>query len=206
MDHIPKTLTFPIEHTLYVLPTELIDNIIYFTENKVTELSLINKYFNSNVKKIRINSNIKYPKMTPDHLPLPNLTELDLSFHSTWLDYHTIGYKYPEHTKFTDQHLSKLTDLTSLDLSMNRIISNDGISSLTNLIKLNLANNSNISIEGISMLTNLVDIGLSANHQIDDISSFVNLIALNTNGGSLKFSDVIKQLPNLRGLNYSGDH
>lgn len=40
---------------------EIIDHVIYFTGNTVTELSLINKYFNFQVRRIRITSNDNYP-------------------------------------------------------------------------------------------------------------------------------------------------
>lgn len=76
----------------------------------------MNKYFNDNVKKIRITSNKKYPGIKDEHLSsLHNLTELIING--------SMGYK------ITDREISCLTNLTVLEA--NRIITNDGISNLT---------------------------------------------------------------------------
>lgn len=61
---------------MFTLPAELINIILYFTSNPVTELSLISKYFDYHTKRIRITGNIKY-RIRDEHLPLlPNLTDL----------------------------------------------------------------------------------------------------------------------------------
>lgn len=64
-----------------ILPVEIFDHIIYFTTNKVTDLSLICKYFDKVCKSIRITDNENYPYFQDEHLKqLPNLTSLNLSF------------------------------------------------------------------------------------------------------------------------------
>ena len=60
-------------------PKEIIDHILYFTKNKVSDLSLVNKYFNNNVARIRITSNENYPKFrTRNLVQLSNITALHL--------------------------------------------------------------------------------------------------------------------------------
>lgn len=97
-------------------PREIIDHILYFTVNKVFDLSLVNKYFNDNVKKVRITNNRNYPRIKDENLKkLPNLTVLNL-------------YR---NKLITNEGLSSLTKLTSLNLGYNTIITNEAISNLT---------------------------------------------------------------------------
>ena len=62
-----------------ILPTELVDHVIGFTNNKIFDLCLVCHYFNNNCKQVLILSNDKYPKIVNENLKqLINLTSLDL--------------------------------------------------------------------------------------------------------------------------------
>lgn len=174
-----------------MLLPELIDHIIYFTTNSVSDLSLVNKYFNDNVKKIRIISNKDYPKMKNEYLQsLPNLTELYLPGGYV-INYQGIRYlknlkildltctRSPDE-RITDSDLSKITSLTHLGLSYNRIITDEGISGLTNLTFLDLAGTT-ISDRGIMNLNKLEFIRLSGNTMVtnDGLARLSSLTDLN---------------------------
>ena len=59
------------------LPNELIDHVIYFTNNKVFDLCLVCRYFNNNCKRISVLSNDKYPNIKDINLKkLVHLTSL----------------------------------------------------------------------------------------------------------------------------------
>lgn len=112
-----------------------------FTQNPVIELSLVNKYFNYDVEKIRIINNINYPKMEDKDLKELNCLEyLILSCNKI----------------ISDFGLSQAKNLTHLDLSHNENITNKGISELFQLSFLRLSNNCSITDEGLSKLINMV--------------------------------------------------
>lgn len=127
------------------LLSEIIDRIIYFTTNKVSELSLISKYVNQHCKDIRITSDKNYPDIKYKHLcKLPNLIEI------------------VRISNYSEEEIASLTKLIKLDLSSNYRITNKGISGLHNLTSLNLSHiSSNITDGGISMLSNLKILNLS---------------------------------------------
>jgi hypothetical protein len=118
------------------------------------DLCQISKYFNINVKRIRITSTRKiHVRINDEQLKLlPNLTELSLFYNIV----------------ASDNGISKLINLTDLDLRGNRLITDNGIKSLTNLINLNLINNENITDEGIKNLTNLTTLSLNGSNKITD--------------------------------------
>jgi Leucine-rich repeat (LRR) protein len=75
------------------------------------------------------------------------------------------------------QGIEKLTQLTTLDLSSNKIVSIRGIENLTQLIELSLSSNQIVSIQGIENLTKLTWLTLSSN-QIVSIRGIQNLTNL----------------------------
>src|SRR4030042_4772833 len=102
---------------------EIVNHILYFTRNKVNELSLVCKYFNNNTKRIRIISNEKYPNIkNKDIKKLTNLLILNLCMNDIIIN----------------NGIRDLQNLTTLDLSYNNKITDDGISKLTNLVHLKL--------------------------------------------------------------------
>lgn len=196
------------------LPVELVNHCIYFTDNPVAELSLVNKYFNNNVKGIRITSNEDYPAMTDEHLPdLPNLTKLDLKGNQgisdegvtqlgklTFLElgFHLNFMRGNTKSIMTDQSLSTLTSLTSLNLNYDKYITDKGISKLVNLVSLSLVENSvRITNEGISNLTNLQTLQIETNSSFDlsKLSQLTSL-SLSDNANVISF----RYLVNLRKL------
>lgn len=113
------------------LPVELID--IYFTSNPTTELSLVNTYFNINVKRIKILSNENYLNIKGDHIKqLPNLTHLNLICNDYITLNNLISLSLFENI-IKDNEISNLTELRRLDLRFKIQITNAGISNLTNL-------------------------------------------------------------------------
>jgi len=109
-----------------LLPNEIKHYIISFTKDKLTDLSLIDRYFNDNCKIVRITNNDKYPKLRNENLKeLINLDTLNLTFN------HII----------TDEGIKELNNITCLNLSWNEMITNQGISKLFNLKSLNLDSN-----------------------------------------------------------------
>jgi hypothetical protein len=81
----------------------------------------------------------------------------------------------------TDDCLSRLTRLTRLDLYNNAVITNNGLSSLVSLKTLQLAYSTGwISNDGVSGLTNLTWIELSECCNIDDegVRHLINLTSL----------------------------
>lgn len=106
-----------------ILPHDIKNIIISFTIDKVFDLCLVDKYFNSNCKIIRIVDNKNYPKLSDFNLKyLINITSLNL------YDIDII----------TDNGLKKLIKLNKLDLTANKIIADNGIKKLTNLTTINL--------------------------------------------------------------------
>lgn len=213
MDYYPKTLVFPVEYTLYILPPEIADHILYFTQNKVTELSQVCKYFNNNVKKIRITSNRNYRNISDQNLKeLPNLIQFELE----------------NNFRITNEGVSKLTNLLSLNLSCNTVITNQGISTLHKLKYLDLniflkrcsKYNTNpswyyilnwnfkITDRGISRLTNLTSLILSSNRHITDdgITNLTNLTRLDLGCNDKITDNGIIGLTNLTFINLERNH
>lgn len=193
---------------------EIIDHIIYFTKNKVTELCLVCKYFNQVCKKIRITSNEKYPNIKDENFAeLSNLTTITTS-------------RWDNSRKITNRGISLLFNLTDLNLSGNRKITIDGIKLLSNLVSLrlgynsrvtdncliqltklttlNLTDNDNITDKSIKLLTGLTSLNLTFNHNISDdgISQLTNLTSL-VNCGRITYN-CARRLPNLTSVSIYG--
>lgn len=196
---------------------EIVDLIIYFTENPVSELSLVSKYWNENVKKIRITSNKDYPNMEDNHLLLfPNLTELDLSIDfkavlATFNENFKSNNFDPENVKLPKLNISKLyfgnlSNLKSLNLSYNFSIT--GLSKLTNLTELTLEGNNAISNDGISTLTNLTFLNLNGCLHVREISMLTNLTFLNlSHKEDISTDNIWGQLPKLSSyVSSNGEH
>lgn len=188
-----------------ILPLEINDHVLYFTVNKVFDLSQVCKYFNYNVKQIRINSNKNYPGIKDEHLAqLPNITSLIVyntvipsisnkgvtNLHNlTELNLHnecqvtilpitlTSLCLYSNNKKITNENISTLTNLISLNLEYNYSITDDGISILINLKSLRILDNICITNNAISKLTNLTSLILIHNHEItvEDVEHLHNL-------------------------------
>lgn len=180
---------------------EIADLCIYFTENPIYELSLVSKYWNENVKKIRITSNKSYPGMKDEHLSqLPNLTELDLStsykksMQRMLQSFHRSGFRKDN---ITDQGIADLINLKTLNLSSNHSITNQGISKLTNLTSLDVSYNHSITEQGISGLTNLTSLDFCFNYGIliNEMSHLTNLRTINLNFYSSKSEHIQNLFP-----------
>ena len=85
------------------------------------------------------------------------------------------NFKYP---KFTNLNLRTLKNLAFLNLSYNRMITDEGIKGLINLTSLNLYDNEKITDDGIKGLINLTSLILHGNTKIaaDGIKKFVDLL------------------------------
>lgn len=191
-----------------MLLPEIIDHILYFTDNSVFDLCLVNKYFNINVKKIRITNNKKYPEMKDEHLAsLPNLTELDCTSEGTSDIIHLLVPNLPsEKLKITNYGISKLTQLLILKLGSNDVINKEGISCLTNLKTLDIAGNRIITNDGISNLTKLINLNLACNDSITSIKGLTGLKTLNLSCNRNITNEDISGLTNLQVLNLNYNH
>lgn len=96
--------------------------------------------------------------------------------------------------------MSSLSNLTSLDLSDNRLITNECLKTLTNLTSLSLFYNYVITNDGIKNLTNLTSLSVvGACHITDDgIHNLTNLTSIDISGYNNKITD--KGLQNLKNL------
>ena len=153
-----------------MLPNELFDLIIYFTKNPVAKLSLVNKYFNHQVRRIRITSNKNYPNIKDEHLSqLPNLVELDLGEYYGFAAGQSKKQYSNNRKDITDNGLSNLTNLTKLNLSYNNTITDKGLYNLSNLTSLCLHGNTKVTNKSLSNLPNLINLDLS---ECESILSF----------------------------------
>ena len=107
---------------------------------------------------------------------------------------------FKQYPNIKDSHVSKLKNLTSLDLSYNNVITSDGIKHLINLTRLDLRCNNLITDDGIKHLVNLTFLDLSYNKIItnDGIKHLVNLTSLNLSYNKIITDDGIKHLVNLK--------
>lgn len=191
------------------LPTELVDHILYFTENDVSELCSLNKYINYSCKVIRVNDNLKRPDLDDKHLEyLINMETLYLHDNRSIISHDGIPKIITDHVSLTrlditNKGLFKLSNLTSLDLSGNSTITDQGISKLFALTNLNLSGNKYITNQGILLLTNLVSLNLKRNNNITDegISKLINLVSLNISFNETITDQGISNLTNLTSLN-----
>lgn len=185
------------------LPAELVDLILYFTDNDIAELCLLNKYINHNCKVIRVKDNLRRPDLDDNHLQyLTNMETLYLHDNRSVISH--IGVINPftvnvssARLNITNKGLLKLSNLTSLNLHGNSTITNEGISNLISLTHLDLNNNRLITDQGISSLTNLTSLNLKRNSTITDgvLANLTNLRSLD-----LSFNEVIKEISDLTNL------
>jgi Leucine-rich repeat (LRR) protein len=194
-----------------IFPLEIIDYILYFTKNSVFELSQVNKYFNQNVKKMRITNNQNYPLITNEHFKqLPNLAILKLSQICNKIDYNKLA-ELPNLTELhcnrlmMDEHISHLSKLKSLNLCFNDRITNKGVSKLINLTFLDLFGTNEVTYEGISTLTNINCLGLSSNPSIDNggLVKLTQLKMLDLSHNQIIQDDTLSKLTNLIHLRLS---
>lgn len=82
--------------------------------------------------------------------------------------------------KITDKSISGLTNLEELSLSYNHLVSDNSVSRLTNLTSLNITMNECVTNESLSLLTNLEYLSMARNMKITDspISMLTNLTIL----------------------------
>lgn len=193
-----------------LLPTELIDHIIYFTQNTIFDLSLVNKYFTNRVKIIRITDNENYPAMEDKHLKeLLNISSLIIDKNRLLTNIISLtnlkSLRLKDNQLTTNKDLSKLSKLTQLDIEYCYQIRDKGISSLTNLTSLRLVDNSTITNEGISNLTNLTSLVLINNFKInvEGVESLPNLTYFEIAGAyypHLSESNLFPRMPKTPGL------
>ncbi len=175
---------------------DIIKNTIIIKEHDVVSniTSIIRSSF------IKCKFSIVYARgFTNNDLKYIPLTHLDLSYHI--INYNDkivkkINKVYLlmacdfEHNEITDIGLGYLNDanLTSLNLSGNKTITNNGIISFTNLKCINLSNNSIITINGIQPSVNtLTTLNLSKNKNFTDnkLKLFVNLTSINLSNNDI---------------------
>ena len=156
---------------------------------------------------------ITLPIKTKDGTPkeyLKNLNIIHLGFcypriYKECLKLELIGLRLSKDGgEILDKDISFLTNLTSLDLSYNKSITNHGISRLTNLTSLDLSGNEMIS--DVSTLVNLKHLNLSQNRKItiDDIKN-INLTSLCIQDGGMEL-DKLTELTNLTHIDIMGNH
>ena len=102
--------------------------------------------------------------------------------------------------------LRQLNNLTRLDLSYNKNITDIGIMHMTNLKILNLACNKRINTKCIKQYTNLTKLNICGNKRITDngISGLINLRKLNINFNDKISTDCLKGLTALEHLHCCG--
>ena len=136
------------------LPEELINVIIFYSENKVYDLCLVDKYFSHNSKKIMILSNKKYPELSDEHLKgLVNLVSLNLRYNNI---------------KITNEGIEHLNNILCLKINENvNIINDSSIKTLTNLTSLNIDYNHTITDKGIKNLHKLKHLAIAGTMDSD---------------------------------------
>lgn len=99
----------------------------------------------------------------------------------------------------TDQTLSVLTNLTRLDLTCNRVITDVGVSGLTSLTSLSLFEQRGVTDEGLRCLTRLTSLSLVDNRRITNhgLSGLTNLVSLDLEQNKRVTDHGLIQLTNL---------
>ena len=110
--------------------------------------------------------------------------------------------KYPD---LRDDGIMSLTNLISLNLDSNKVITDNGIKNLNNLTSLYLYNNNVITDNGIKNLNNLTYLSLEYNKVIthNGIKNLIYLTSLNLKFNVTITDNEIKNLTNLTSLNLS---
>lgn len=106
----------------------------------------------------------------------------------------------------SDDALSRLTTLTDLRLSRNRLITSHGVSRLTSLTRLDLNDNCNIDGPTVASLTRLRHLEINANRRIADahLRHLTSLTRLDlTNNDLISDSTLVHHLTGLRFLSLS---
>ena len=107
----------------------------------------------------------------------------------------------------TDEAVINFTNLTGLDLTMNKVVTDRAIMKLTNLRRLNLGANAMISDKGIEHALNIETLTLEFNHSItnDGIKYLSNITSLNLGYNKNITNDGIHHLKNLTFLDLRGN-
>jgi Leucine-rich repeat (LRR) protein len=189
------------------IPDEVLMTIIKFTYpyyetkdqdfKKLNRLRKVNKKFNKVIDDMMLNMHSLPPML------LENITVDELEDESRekrpfkWRASQITSLRIPDY--FNDKRLNYFTNLTSLDLSFNDIITNDGIKGLTKLTSLHLGMNKNITDNGIKYLTNLISLDLDYNKIITDygIKGLTNLTSLDLDHNEFITDNGIKCLTKL---------
>lgn len=174
----------------------------------------------SNLTSLKLNGSLVFDATTNQPIEyLINLKKLFVSHLST-ISFQDISkltnleYLSLNNNTITNQEICRLTNLKSLCLLTNTLaINDDGISTLTNLTSLSLFENRIISDEGIRGLTNLSKLGIRMHEKIsfDTIyglpyltSLIINVRHLSQNH-ALSDHEMFTTLTNLKSLNISRD-
>lgn len=105
----------------------------------------------------------------------------------------------------SDSHLRQMTSLKSLDLYLNRSISNDGIMDLTNLSELDLAFLEKIDNDGIQNLTLLTHLRVNRNITLDGLHNLKLLTSLVSSANLARRESFAKRLTQLKSLSLYED-
>jgi hypothetical protein len=109
---------------------------------------------------------------------------------------------------FHDIDLQSLTNLTGLDLSRNKTITNTALEKHTKITTLMLNSKTKITDIGLMGLTNLTYLDLSSNAQITNkgVAPLTNLAYLSLDANKLITNEVLTGLTNLKDLNLHNNH
>jgi internalin A len=133
-------------------------------------------------------------------------TVSDKSFKSMkFLTSLNLNYQRKSYSSITGYGIKGLSNLTSLKLQLNNIVTNECIMGLTNLTFLDLRSNHTISNKGISRLMNIKKLSLAENCLIDDevLKTLTSLTSLDIEKNQLISDNGIKNLTNITDLNLS---
>jgi internalin A len=181
-DFISLTLTCKdlqeekVSFMVFEVNPSLLTNLIFFNK------ALVNPYFLKPLK----NRDNRINKLIEKQGKL--ITELDLSGNANVL---------------TSKHLESLTNITTLNLASNKMITGTSLKLLTNIAALNLASNKMITDTSLKLLTNITELSLASNKVITDeaLSLLPNITGLNLGCNEVITDDALSLLTNITGLN-----
>ena len=165
-------------------PNEILDLIIYFSQNRLYILKQVNKYFSKNCVKLRLNIEdddfnklfqLTVIKLIDDRiytagfannelLQTIKLKKINDNILQELVQLRFLGLG--NNKTITDKSISELIKLKFIDLSTNQQITDEGLYKLTNLTKLKLRSNNVITDKGIARLDKLIKLDLENNHNI----------------------------------------